>query len=498
MRLKPPRHADDPDARLTMVLLRHIAGLRQGAFAEATGIAASQISDYEQGYRVLPRKHLERMADAVGFPRPLLGPLLQVLRFFRLAIQGRMGVGRLLQASIFSSKLLALSDEVTELIAPEDVSPAALTPPRPEDRLEAEALWRRLEARTPAQRLAVIEELPEARTWALVERIAAASIEAAGNEPRDALRLASLAVQVAELMPGTPEERSRALGYALAHLANAERVCGDLPTAGRTLSRARLLWEQGAPGDSGLLNGVWIIWIEATLLHIQERPAEALARIEEALAQNGGELRPRLLYTKSRCVEALGRTEESTALLREAEVLVDLSKEPRLALGIKIQLLVNICAEGRAREAEPDLPEVRQLAEGLGRTADFIRVLWIEGRVAAALRRTEEARERLNQVRRYFEEQGIPYDYAVASLELSLVYLRTGRTAEVRVLASELLWIFHHQDLPANALGAIRVFYEAARLEEVSTALVERVLDFLKRALRAPEAVFMREEGEAR
>lgn len=77
MRQKPPSHAGDPDARLAMVLLRHIAGLRQGSFAEATGIAPSQISDYEQGYRVVPRKSLERMADAVGFPQPLLEPLLQ-------------------------------------------------------------------------------------------------------------------------------------------------------------------------------------------------------------------------------------------------------------------------------------------------------------------------------------------------------------------------------------------------------------------------------------
>jgi hypothetical protein len=157
---------------------------------------------------------------------------------------------------------------------------------------------------------------------------------------------------------------------------------------------------------------------------------------------------------------------------------------------------VNLAEEGLVLEAERQLPEVRRLAHDLGGQADITRALWLEGRVAAAMERPGEARALFEKVRRYFEQHMIPYDYALVSLELSLLLLGCGETAEVRVLASELFWIFHTQGVPENALAAVRVFYEAAQREEVTIELTRRVLAFLLRAVREPGAIFIVEEKE--
>jgi transcriptional regulator with XRE-family HTH domain len=475
------------------VLLRQVRGWNQNQFAARTGIAASQISDYEQGYRVISRRHLERMAEAAGFPRALLDPLLQVLRFFRLATEGRMREERLLQLSHLSSRVLALAHAAADLIAPKNFPPrSALFPrPSPDDRVPAEAFWLRLRARSPVAQQAMIEELPEARTWAVVERISRASIEAAGAGLHEALRLASLAVTAARLIPGSPAGRSRALGYAYAHLANAERVCGDLRSAEATLAEAKALWAAGADaGAPGLLNGVWIIWIEAALRHIQGRPQTALLAIEEALAADQGDLRGRLLYTKARIMEALDRFDESTALLREAARCIELAGDPRFGLGVTIQLAVNLWEQGEIGEAEAYLPEVERFAAAVDQEPDWIRVRWLQGRIAAGRDRFDDARTRFEQVRRYFEMHGVAYDFSVVSLELSLVLLKIGQPAEVRRVSSDLIGIFCYQGLPENALAALHLFCEAVRQEEATIELTERVLRFLRRAARDPSAIF--------
>lgn len=491
MRRKPLLHEDDPDARLAAVLLRQVRGWNQNQFAARTGIAASQISDYEQGYRVVSRRHLERMAEAAKFPKPLLDPLLQVLRFFRLAIEGRVRGERLLHLAHLSSRVFALAHGAADLIVPNEfpLRSESLPRPSPDDRIEAEAFWLRLRARSPAAQQAMIEELPEARTWAVVERISRASIEAAGPGLHEASRRASLAVTAAHLVPGSPAGRSRVLGYAYAHVANAERVCGDLRSAEAALAEAKALWAAGAP-DPGLLNGVWITWIEATLRHTQGRPQVALLAIEEALAADEGDLRGRLLYTKARIMEALDRFDESTALLREAAGCIDLAGDPRFGLGVTIQLAVNLWEQGEIGDAEAYLPEIERFATEVNQEPDWIRVVWLQGRIAAGRSRLEEARDHFEQVRRYFEAHAVAYDFSVVSLELAVVLLRIGLPAEVRRISSDLVGIFRHQGLPENALAALRLFCEAARQEAATIELTERVLQFLRRVAREPAAIF--------
>src|SRR5436305_8677095 len=58
---------NDPEARLAMVLFLHLGGWRTHAqLANAVGIARSQVSEYFEGKRPIPRQALEKVAAASG------------------------------------------------------------------------------------------------------------------------------------------------------------------------------------------------------------------------------------------------------------------------------------------------------------------------------------------------------------------------------------------------------------------------------------------------
>ncbi len=235
-----------------MVLLRYRRGwYEKQQLAQEAGFTPSQVSMWELGERPLSTGALARTAEATGFPSHLLDPLLRGLRSFLAASEGRSQPARALEDAT-SAELVAFLGECMDVLPVRTVQPAHV--PSPGDREEAADLWERLERREPGLRRILVEEAGEYQSWALCERVAAESLEAASTDPRKALELAELALQIAGRVPGEQTWRWRLKGYALAHVANARRVCGDLAGAERGLAEARKLWEAGAPGDRGLLD----------------------------------------------------------------------------------------------------------------------------------------------------------------------------------------------------------------------------------------------------
>jgi hypothetical protein len=64
------------------------------------------------------------------------------------------------------------------------------------------------------------------------------------------------------------------------------------------------------------------------------------------------------------------------------------------------------------------------------------------------------------------------YDAAMVSLDLALLYLREGRSEDVKALAEEMLPIFQAQDVHREALAALLLFQDAARRDELTVAAV--------------------------
>jgi tetratricopeptide (TPR) repeat protein len=481
--MKNDPKANDPEARLALVLFNELGGWRSHTkLAKALGMSRSQLSLYFEGKQAIPREILEKIAAAAGFPVYLLDLLLRDLRSFLAAARGRSRAGSVF-AGGQAAELIVLVQMATDLIlAPLREAPAVARPVS-EDRAAAAELWERLKECPAAERRMLVEELDEYRSWALCELVARESIKAAPNHPWAALELAELALLIAELTPAEPLWSWRLQGLAGAHVSNSRRVCSDLPGAEEAITRAKSLWEAGAAADPGLLNPAWLPRLEASLRREQRRFSEALLRIDEALdLEADGELKGEILLSKSAIYQILGDPEGSAAALTEAASLIDPDREPRNALVLRFNLLVDLCHLDRFAEAEARLTEVRELAERLGGELDLARVAWVAGKINTGLGRSSEAEAAFRQARDVFDRRELPWDYAVVSLELALILLEQGRTGETRTLAEEMLPIFQAQKVEREALAALQVFYDAAKRETATVELTRRVVKFLYRA----------------
>jgi hypothetical protein len=203
-----------------------------------------------------------------------------------------------------------------------------------------------------------------------------------------------------------------------------------------------------------------------------------------------------MLLSKSSIFQILGDPEGSTAALIEAALLIDFAREPRLALILRFNLLVDLCHLEHFEDASLRLREVRELALREGEELDLVRVVWLEGKVAAGLGRVEEAHTAFEQARRGFRARELAYDYALVSLDLSLLLLANDHLGEVRKIAEEMLWIFSAQGIHREALAALQVFCEAARREAVTVDLARSIVRFLSRARHDPALRFEPEPGE--
>ena len=414
-----------PDLSIVLTFLRSAQGRAQPALAEAAGISPNLVNDYERGRKALRRNRLEHLIAFMGYPPDAVDAVLSCLEEIRTAASGvpadpsdRFALSRRRIETVATQVGRMAATFTRSLLTLLTVEGAGL-----HDRQHAELLWARLKRRSGPERRLLVEEAKEFRSWALCERVAAESAERAPSQPREALELAELALRMAELAPGGEAWRARLQGYALVQVSNSHRTCNDLPEADKVLTRARQLWEAGAAADPGLLNPAWLPWVEAVLRKDQGRFHEASKRIEEALSTDPGELRGKILLSKSSILQILGDPEGSTAALREAAPLLDAGREPRLAFGLRFNLVANLCQLSRAKDAAPRLAELRELAERLGEELDLLRVTWLSGKISAGLGRAAEAQAAFEQVRGAFTRRKLSYECALVSLDLALVLL---------------------------------------------------------------------------
>lgn len=476
-----------PALGASLRFLRFAYGWTEEELGRALGIKPVLISRYERGSKTLSRARLEELLTVMGVPPESIEGALYTL-----------GVGpafegpgspvdptpeerrKIHQAAAVAGQgsAEAIRSQLTANIRQIRTS---------QDRDRAGELWQTLQELPPRQRLVVVEKEKKYRNWALAERICAESARAAAHRADRAMELAALGLRIAELDPGSEVWCSRLQGYAWAFVGNARRVHGDLPGAEEAFLRSARLWEAGAAADPGLLDASRLLDLKASLRSYQGRLDEALVLLDQALrATNTKEAQSRILIQKANALRFMGNYKESNDELRKTESLIQEKPNSRLSLIVRFTLIANLLQLAKHKEAEALLPEVRELAVGLGNELDVVRVLWLEGRVLAGLGRSREAIPILEQVRRYFGVSQIAYDAALASLELAVFYLEEEHTREVKQLAEEMLWIFKSQGVHKEALAALRLFCEAARKEKATADLARRVVDYLVKARNNP------------
>jgi transcriptional regulator with XRE-family HTH domain len=479
-----------PDLGIVLTFLRSGQGWSQANLAKAAGISLKVLNDQERGRRTLTRERLQHLIALLGLPAAAIDATLDRLASNRAMARPPLGSDPF-TAPVAIEAFAARFGTLASAFARTSLSMLTLEAETRVARQRAEILWDRLKKRTPAERQSLVKHGLKFRTWALCERVAAESIKEAPNHPKKALELAELALLIAERLPAGQAWSLRVQGYAWAHVCNARRACNDLPGADEAIGRAWKLWEAGAPGDPGLLNQAMLPWIEAALRRDQRRFSEALKRIDEALSIDARELRGEILLSKSAIFQILGNPEGSAAALAEATSWIDPVSQPRSAFGVQFNLLVDLCLLKRFEEAEPGLPGVQALAVRLGEELDLTRVVWLNGKIAAGLKRPSDAEAAFEQARSVFRRRELPLNYAMVSLELAVLLLEQGRIAEVKSLAEGMLQIFRTQKVEREALAALRLFCDSAQQETATVELARQVVKFLHRAQHDSELSFV-------
>lgn len=490
MSARKPKDPPPPES-LVLATLRKARGWTGQELATAAGTSDKVISRYESGLRPPSRERLEALAAAMGYG-------IEAIDLVLLALKGA-AVGVDVPGSPVDPRpeeLRAIRETAARLgVAAVDLTERHLVQQLRARRIrkarqQAERLWARLQRQPPAKRRLLVEKAREFQTWALAERLCYASEEAASDRVDRALELARLAFRVAELAPGEEAWRSRLQGYALAFLANAKRVANDLAGAEEAFTRAWELWQAGAEADPGLLAEWRLLDLKASLHRDRRRFREALDCLGQARTAAPPEMAGRILVKKAATLDQLGESERAIEALREAALLVDGKREPRLLFGLCFMLAANLCHLGRYAEAEMLLPEVRALAVAVRKELDLVRVVWLNGKLAAGLGRHAEAASSFNQVRQEFTAREMAYDGALVTLELAELYLREDRIREVRSLVEEMVWVFRAQGIHREALAALQLFFQAARKEAATAEMARRVGQYLLRAQSDPELRF--------
>jgi len=456
-------------------LLRAVSGKSQEQLGEEIGDPTGIIGQIEQGKLLARPDYLERLAANEGITAADAEDLLRLYESRRTARRRRGQSAEDLLEGLAQDLRSQTRETYERLVA----LPLPASDPRPEDRVRAAGIFERLVRLSPEERLALVNLEEELQSWALCETVCHASSREASRDVENAAALARLAKEIAKRVRGPEGFPRRLQGYAGGHRANIQRVLGELKPAAAAFAEAKLLWLSGTD-LLGLLDPGRMLDLEASLLRDQRHFGEALARLAEA--EVVGRSPERALIQKGFTLEVMGEYESAIETLLRAEPLVGRTGDPRLSYMLLFNLGVCYTHVGRYAEAAELADRVRDLVTAHGDEIETFRVLWLRGRIQAGLGRREEAQTFLAQARQGFEQRNISYDVALALLEEAVLLLEEGRTAEVKVLAHELERVFKSKGVHREALGALKLFHEAAEREEATAEQARRVLGFLFRA----------------
>lgn len=352
------------------------------------------------------------------------------------------------------------------------------------ERAEAKRVLPQLLAQPFPRQLMLVHNSRKFKTWGLCELLLEEGWAQRFRAPDRTETLSRLAVAISsELQPGGygADRLNDLRGRCWIALANGRRILGDFMSANAALDQAQRLL---ALGTGGLVERAHWLDIRSSL-SIAQRD---LAAADRAAALASGiyfEIRDchglgSSLLRRATIAEALFEVERAIVFGRAGLELIDAERDPSLLLGGWLNLIRSLHSAGRHREAFAALGRARPAYIESGDRTTFLRFQWLEGSVAAALGREEQAEGCLRETRAGFLQLGIAHDAAIVSLDLAGLLARQGRNAEVCQLATEMIAIFESRDSRTEGLAALILLRQAGERERITEALLQRLRGSLR------------------
>jgi transcriptional regulator with XRE-family HTH domain len=459
-----------------LAILRSIRILDQAEVAQAAGVPASAVSEYESGKTLPSPRTLERILRGMNLTRTDLEAAIGLVRQVRSSPGARTSA-----IDAAAERLGSTTGQLARSVAANLLQPTVRLG---SETVDASLLWERLRRYGKAERHAILRECPEFRSGALSRLLCKESVKAAADKLERAEDLANLALEVASLLPGDPRRQSRAQGYAWGFVGNARRVRGELSAADEAFEHAAALGKRNA-GEPGSLtrpelrDAIRLLDLEASLRQAQGRSAQTLELLGRAMALDGGESAGRLLIQKANTLEMLDDFEGAVAALRQAAPHLEKEEDLRLRFCQRFNLVGTLSLAGRLSEAVSILPDVQEMGARLGNTLDLLRLRWLEAKIDASLGNAARSLESFRRARDGFMAQGLAYEAALVTLQAAIVAVDSGPSREVQHLSREAAPLVAIPGLDPDILATLGPFRHAAEAGRLTGTFARQLFDTL-------------------
>ncbi len=478
---------------LLALVLRHLreeSGWTQAQLESQAGLGSGVLSKLERGVHSLGRSEVERLARILGLDGGWIDRTLAAVEQLPRRQAPNDSPGALTSAESRAVEAMAggLSRQLGQAVR-EKLGAALVARRWQADRAAAAEAWRQLRRLPVDDRRVLVATVEDFQTWAVCERLCEESYRAVARDAEDSLRLAELAQAAAQRAPGGPPWRRCVEGYALSFVGNAWRVLGDFQRANRMLRQSVLQSAEATAFEVQPLDGTLPLLLYAVLLKYQEEYDQSLLLTDQALAMRPGALQTaRLWINKASVLEKLQAFEEALGALEAAVPRAQEAGDVRLLWALEFNRTSYLCRLQRIDEAVGRIDRLRSVAFESGRTLDLLRLSWLDARIAEGRHRSAEAAQILDSVWKAFAEQRMPFDAAIAALELAALELERGNTREVKALASAAAPVFAALTLPEKLLASSALFWQAARREAAAVTAARLLLNDFTRLRHGPFA----------
>jgi len=328
------------------------------------------------------------------------------------------------------------------------------------------------------------------RSRPLAEELLRRGQKVVHRDPQECLRLGHLAWEVADQILGMHDLAGGEAGLqdlktlVRAHQGNACRAIGLWDEAKGYFNKAFSCLALGS-GDPRI--EVTLSSFYASYLRECQCYPKALSYLESSerlcLELGDGPLRGKLMLQRGAALQEMGAPARALPVLEECLGLLNPRGSHHL-FGMAYQTLsVTLCELGSFVAAVGALEEsdaaFARCAPEIGRSMEGHRI-WTRGKVNHGLERFEAAEGFFLTAQDVFSRGENPYDTALVSLDLAMLYFERGRLEDLVSIAEEAYEGLRSQELRPEANAALLLLLEASRRQDVEKGVIQAVIQQLR------------------